>query len=228
VLSRWWELLGPFLVAFVAILALALEVVVERLLVFRACRRREDLGPPEALRGDLTRGELGTALERLRDKASIPALVLRLAIEEQLASPAPNAIDRTRAVVEREIVLTVEPWVAGQVRYLHLCGRVAPAVGLLGTVVGLLGLFGGLKDRASGDLEQLLGEGLAVALWTTVVGLTISIPVMAMAEWFEDRSESILREVLRECDRYLGQSTTSVSVGPVPASGPSTSSPSST
>lgn len=63
----------------------------------------------------------------------------------------------------------------------------APLLGLLGTVVGLAGLFGG------GGLPgpERLTEGFGLALSTTMIGLAVAIPAQLAANWLARRVEVV-------------------------------------
>jgi biopolymer transport protein ExbB len=66
-----------------------------------------------------------------------------------------------------------------RVSYLNLCGQIAPMLGLLGTVVGMVFAFGTLGTGAQGAAKaQALAQNISMALWTTCVGLLISVPAL--------------------------------------------------
>jgi biopolymer transport protein ExbB len=66
-----------------------------------------------------------------------------------------------------------------RVSYLNLCGQIAPMLGLLGTVIGMVFAFGTLGTGAQGAAKaQALAQNISTALWTTCVGLLISVPAL--------------------------------------------------
>lgn len=75
---------------------------------------------------------------------------------------------------------------------LALIARMAPLLGLLGTVVGLIRVFMEFS-RVSGDKmgHALLAGGIYEALITTVTGLVIALPVMMAHRFFVARLEAI-------------------------------------
>ncbi len=79
-------------------------------------------------------------------------------------------------------------------RPLSVVGNVAPLVGLLGTVVGMIMAFRTASEAGLGKGE-LLAEGIYLALMTTAAGLTIAIPSMLFAAWFNGRAERLMREM---------------------------------
>lgn len=79
-------------------------------------------------------------------------------------------------------------------RPLTVIGSVAPLVGLLGTVVGMILAFHTTSQAGTGKAE-LLAEGIYLALLTTAAGLTIAIPCMLLAAYFNTRLERFMREI---------------------------------
>lgn len=60
---------------------------------------------------------------------------------------------------------------------LELIGKTAPLLGLLGTVLGMVEMFGTLHAGAQISASAVTG-GIWKALYTTVAGLTVAIPVI--------------------------------------------------
>jgi biopolymer transport protein ExbB len=79
-------------------------------------------------------------------------------------------------------------------RPLSVIASVAPLIGLLGTVVGMIFAFGAASVAGLGSGEGLL-QGLFVALWTTAGGLTIAIPCLLFAAWFNTKVDRFFREI---------------------------------
>ncbi len=79
-------------------------------------------------------------------------------------------------------------------RPLSVIGSIAPLVGLLGTVVGMIFAFGEASQEGLGKAEAL-AHGIYLALMTTAGGLTIAIPSLLCAAWFNARVERFMREI---------------------------------
>lgn len=70
---------------------------------------------------------------------------------------------------------------------IELIGRIAPLMGLLGTVLGMVEAFK-MVAAASGVVEPgLLAGGIWEALITTVAGLSVAIPALVIHHFLEDR-----------------------------------------
>ncbi len=79
-------------------------------------------------------------------------------------------------------------------RPLNVVGNIAPLVGLLGTVVGMIMAFQISSQEGLGKAEQL-AEGIYLALMTTAAGLTIAIPCLLFASWFQSKAERFMCDI---------------------------------
>jgi biopolymer transport protein ExbB len=73
---------------------------------------------------------------------------------------------------------------------------VAPLIGLLGTVVGMIVTFQQITLFGTGDPRMMAG-GISMALITTVLGLTVAIPLTILHSLLQSRSNSLI-QILEE------------------------------
>lgn len=73
---------------------------------------------------------------------------------------------------------------------------VAPLIGLLGTVVGMIQTFQQITLFGTGDPRMMAG-GISMALITTVLGLTVAIPLTILHSLLQSRSRSLI-QILEE------------------------------
>ncbi|HAA91564.1 MAG TPA: flagellar motor protein MotA, partial [Rhodospirillaceae bacterium] len=78
-----------------------------------------------------------------------------------------------------------------QANILRFMASASPAFGMIGTLVGLIIMLDGL-DPGKGDLSQL-GQGLAVALNTTLYGILLSRLVLLPAAAKLQQRQEIIR-----------------------------------
>ncbi len=80
--------------------------------------------------------------------------------------------------------------------YMALIGTISPMIGLLGTVQGIIGAFQVIENTATGapDAQELAGE-LSTALFTTLVGLALAIPAIAVYNILRNRVARLVLEV---------------------------------
>jgi len=85
---------------------------------------------------------------------------------------------------------------------LGVIGAIAPLLGLLGTVVGMVGAFETLSQSAATKPEALAGN-ISLALITTVLGLIVAIPCIALFTFFRNRIDAFASETGREIERLV-------------------------
>lgn len=83
---------------------------------------------------------------------------------------------------------------------LGVIGAVAPLLGLLGTVVGMVGAFESVS-KSSGSNHEQLASNISVALVTTLLGLILAIPCVALFTFFRNRIDSLGSEAAQEIER---------------------------
>lgn len=79
-----------------------------------------------------------------------------------------------------------------RISYLNDIGRIAPMVGLLGTVVGMIEAF---NDIGSGVQHMELAPGVSKALITTAAGLVIGIPSLIFYSLFRGKVQKLIAEL---------------------------------
>lgn len=98
--------------------------------------------------------------------------------EEIVSSPglSPAQLDTLRLVLEKELAEERDDLSHG-LPWLAIIGSVSPLLGLLGTVVGVMNSFIGITAQGSANIAAV-APGIAEALVTTVVGLSVAIPAV--------------------------------------------------
>lgn len=95
-------------------------------------------------------------------------------------------------------------------RHLHileLIGRIAPLLGLLGTVLGMVAAFQQVAAAKGSVDPSLLAGGIWEALITTVAGLCVAIPALVLHHLYEDRVQGyahLMKHYGTEAVKHLG------------------------
>jgi biopolymer transport protein ExbB len=110
----------------------------------------------------------------------------------------------------REVEKAVEDSLAQQaarlmrrIEYLAVIGNIAPMVGLLGTVTGMIIAFQQVATTRGAAGAGDLAEGIYQALVTTVGGLVIAIPSLAVYAVCRNRVDSLIAEVAYQSQHAL-------------------------
>jgi len=182
---------------------LALSIVALTLMIMHFIQiRRDALMPPmhiESLDDMLTRGDVGGALEYCLDPAN-DSFVCRIVAAglTRFQKSAFGAFEIKNALEEAG-----EDQVARLYRStdaLGVIGGIAPLLGLLGTVLGMIGAFETISYSAATDHEAL-ASNISLALVTTLMGLTLAIPCIALYTFFRNRIDALASDAGMEIER---------------------------
>lgn len=91
---------------------------------------------------------------------------------------------------------------------IELIGRIAPLMGLLGTVLGMVEAFKGVAAAGGAVEPGMLAGGIWEALITTVAGLCVAIPAMVIHHFLEDRVRKfsyLMKHYSNEAVKHLGR-----------------------
>lgn len=110
------------------------------------------------------------------------------------ATKNPTAsFDEVREVTEAEGTRQASI-LSNRISYLNDISRVAPMLGLLGTVVGMIKTFESI-GKSSGVQHMELAPGVGQALITTAAGLVISIPALVFYSLFRGKVQKLIAEL---------------------------------
>ncbi len=201
----------------VALSALSLAVVLDRLLLF--LRTREDLRRLEpALIEALGKGDLVAAREQVR-RDSLVRNVVRAGLDvlAQGRSDAGSVEQAMLGAMARE-----RDRYEARLTLLGTIGNNAPFVGLFGTVLGIIMAFHALGkvDAAAASSNQLVMSAISEALVATGVGIAVAIPAVAAFNWAKSsvasrvkNAESLMRAVLAGASRFSSLSSAAERAG---------------
>jgi biopolymer transport protein ExbB len=94
-----------------------------------------------------------------------------------------------------ESQLEVNPMLTKRTPYLSMLANVATLTGLLGTIQGLIQAFEAVDNANAAAKSDMLAAGIAVAMFTTMMGLLVAIPTLVLASIIQNKTTKILDEV---------------------------------
>lgn len=92
-------------------------------------------------------------------------------------------------------MLRALPRVQRGLGFLGLLGNVATLLGLLGTIFGLIQAFSGVSAASASERQQVLAEGISVAMYTTAFGIIVAVPILFAHNLLTGRMDKILIQV---------------------------------
>jgi len=107
-----------------------------------------------------------------------------------------NVDTETLELKMSEAIFKETPALNRALLFIKIISVVAPLMGLLGTVTGMIQTFQAITLYGTGD-PKLMAGGISQALVTTVLGLTVAIPMVLLHTLVSGRSKRIV-QVLQE------------------------------
>ncbi len=153
--------------------------------------KREKLlpgGVVEGVRQAMSEGDLGAALETCEANPG-PLSTILMAGFANIAEGYEVIQEAVASSTEMESEKLLQ-----RVNYLNLCGQIAPMLGLMGTVTGMVAAFSSLASATGAAKAQLLAQSISTALWTTCVGLLVSVPALVSFTLIRNNATRILLE----------------------------------
>jgi biopolymer transport protein ExbB/TolQ len=90
------------------------------------------------------------------------------------------------------------------VGFLGLLGNSSTLLGLLGTIFGLIRAFSGVSAASAAARQQVLAEGISMAMYTTAFGLIVAVPILFAHQLISGRMEKVLIQIEEGASSLLG------------------------
>lgn len=171
---------------FVMMPLIVVSIVLWYSLIYRALKIKSSRTNPRELVRLASKGK-----KKIRKLKSISAVSARFAVAK-----ASEMLTRTelKAAIDAEFELTKESMSQHRMLVRSLVA-IAPLLGLLGTVDGMIETFDSLSDMALFSQSGGIAGGISKALFTTQMGLAISIPGLLLGRMIERKEQNINREL---------------------------------
>lgn len=177
----------PYAVAFLFLSFCFVALMVMNILA----ARRESICPPtllEQFEAHLNEKRYQEAYELAKSDESLLGKVLSAGLAK-LSSGYEKAVASMQEVGEDENMR-----IEHRLSYMALIGTISPMVGLLGTVHGMVNSFTVIARASAAPKPSELAEGISMALITTLVGLIIAIPALAVFNILKNRFARLVLE----------------------------------
>lgn len=172
---------GPIMWIIAGISVLGFAIVFERIMFFR--HASTDAGSLELELGKyLFEKDREAASSLVRKQETSLHRLFRVGVDHW--SVDSNAME---TLLDQEVRRELFRWERG-LAFLATLGRIAPILGLLGTVLGMIDVFRNLPGLSGASVTVMAG-GIWTALLTTVAGLSVAIPLILCHAWLSTRVE---------------------------------------
>ncbi len=184
-----FEALGPGY----SLIFLALSFTLVALLVMNLLTARRDNVCPgdlvESFESHLNEQKYQEAYDVAKNDESFLGKVLSAGLAK-LSSSYPQAIEAMQEVGEEESMKLDH-----RLSYIALIGTISPMIGLFGTVHGMIKSFNVIANSSTTPKPADLAKGISTALFTTLIGLAIAIPAIALYGILKNRISQLVLEV---------------------------------
>jgi biopolymer transport protein ExbB len=183
---------GPILYLIIITSVVGFGFIIERLIAFwRASTTIEPFF--NELEQPLRLGKFDEARALCRaERGLLPALLLT-AIEHRGEDP-----EALKQLLADEVQVTALPQLERNISVISVIARVAPMLGLLGTVWGMISMFETIASNPQFDVQDI-SRGIFIALGTTAAGLAVAIPLIFAHAYFTTR----IKHFEIDCYKYL-------------------------
>ena len=189
-LAEFFKEGGPFMFVNVATSAVAIAMIVERILVLAF---KLNLNAPpfmSQVQKLILSGNVDRAV-KLCDAA--PNAALSKVVRAGLTRASRGDQEVARSL--EEAVLEATPAISKRIPSLWSLANIATLVGLVGTIVGLIGTFKSL-GAASPEMKQLmLSKGISEAMNNTAFGLTIAVVCIVAHLMLTSKAKTMIEEI---------------------------------
>ena len=149
---------------------------------------------PEALRLELEEmfdaRQYREVLERTEDDPSALGFMMHEAMSQ--ANYGYGAMERgLEEAAEDRVVRMMR-----NIEWLNLIGNIGPMLGLMGTVLGMIMAFQDIVSAGGSPDPAELAGSISIALVTTLLGLAIAIPALAVYAIMRNRVDSLTSEAM--------------------------------
>lgn len=187
----WKYTLAFLLLSFVAVGLLVMNIL---------AIRRESICPTDlvdTVEQCLEEKNFDGAAEMIRTDDSVLARVVETGLRN-LEKSHEHAFEAMQVAGEEETMKLEH-----QLGYMALIGSVAPMVGLLGTVEGMVSAFTVIAARTTTPPPSELAKGISMALVTTLIGLYIAIPAIALYNIMRNRFQRLILEAGSKAEEFI-------------------------
>ena len=189
-LAEFFQAGGPFMFVNVATSAVAIAIIVERVVVL-AFKLNLNAGPfMEQVQKLVLSGNVDRAVKLC---GAAPNAALSKVVRAGLTRANRGEQEVSRSL--EEAVLEVTPAVTKRIAALWSLANIATLVGLIGTIVGLISTFRSLGAASPELKQQLLSKGIAEAMNNTAFGLIIAVTCIIGHLMLTSKAKAMVEEI---------------------------------
>ncbi len=200
-LAAWFADGGKFMWVILAVLAIAVAVVIERLIFYYVVCGLNGRKIVAEIARALNDNKNEDAKRMLNSSAPLPVL-LKVAVDRYSAG---MSIDEIQEGVEEASIQQV-PRLSKRLNYLALFANISTLLGLLGTISGLQLSFSSLVSVEASKKAAMLAKGISEFMTCTAFGLVVAVFCMVFFTFLSNKQNQLLKDLdesVVKCLNYL-------------------------
>ncbi len=179
-----------------ALSIVTLAIIIQYLITIRQSNILPDL-VREQIQGLFENKQYREAIEVTANEPSMLSYV----VHESLSEAAHGYASMERALEEAAEERTTG--LLRKIEWLNLIGNVSPMLGLLGTVWGMINAFMEIVKAKGIPPADKLAYSIGIALVTTLLGLAIAIPSLAVFAVIRNKIDALSAEAVRSAEELI-------------------------
>ncbi len=200
-LATWFEGGGMYMWVILAVLAVGVAVVIERMIFYYVTCAGNGRRMVADIAKALNENRVNDAKAIVSSKAPLQSL-LRIAVDRYSEN---MSIDEIQEGVE-ELSISQVPRFTKRLNYLALFANIATLVGLLGTISGLQLSFSSLVSVEASKKAAMLAKGISEFMTCTAFGLIVAVFCMVCYTVLSNKQSQLIKDLdesVVKCMNYL-------------------------
>lgn len=174
---------GLIMIPIGILLALTIFVLIERLIIVnKALAKNTNL--LSGIRELINKGNIESARAMCRTNAAPESVMLEKGIS-RIGQPMSEIRETMSDVAQVEIAKLEK-----RMNILNLCGRIAPLLGFIGTIIGVIQIFYDINHAGTVDIEHVSG-GLYVKMVSSAGGLVVGVIAFICYHWINSMIDRV-------------------------------------
>ncbi len=200
-LATWFEGGGTYMWVILAVLAVGVAVVIERMIFYYVICAGNGRRMVADIAKALNENRVNDAKTVVSSKAKMQSL-LRIAVDRYSEN---MSIDDIQEGFE-ELSISQVPRFTKRLNYLALFANIATLVGLLGTISGLQLSFSSLVSVEASKKAAMLAKGISEFMTCTAFGLIVAVFCMVFYTILSNKQNQLVKDLdesVVKCMNYL-------------------------
>lgn len=184
---------GIWMWAILACQVASVIITIERVIALYAARRPNQLKKIQPLEKSIKAGDIDRLIDAANEiRRTDP--IGQIALVGAQAAKSFGGKEEIQLKMD-EVLVETSHKLDRNTAFLSTIANVSTLLGLLGTIIGMITAFDSLSSAAATERQNLLAQGISMAMYTTAYGLMVAIPALAAYAILQNRSQMLMEDL---------------------------------